>query len=393
MMDHNSIGRLTCLSPITWREGWPLFGLPGNLTRSPLSWRKPNTGHSSGPHAPYDRNDDFSGSILKPIWQWNHAPDSTKWSLAEKPGALRLHALPAKDFWTARNSLTQRAIGPESVATVEIETSGMKPGDIAGLALLNVPYGWLGVRRGEMQSEIVWFDQTRGETRSVQVAGTHFSLRAQCNFDTEKGSFSYSADGTEYRPFGDELTLVFQLKTFQGIRFALFNFNVNSADGGYVDFDNFAVDEPRANGRGRPIPLGHVITLTSKTDNRRLTVWNGLVRAMAGSGRNSGTNRFQIIDRGNGRIALQPDDGSGFVTVTGAGEAGDVKLLKQDRGDAATFQWQQMESGEIMLVSLLTQRSIAVDSLTNGLLNAQARGAMSDRSNGANFTWADASSP
>ena len=31
MMDYNSVGRLTCLSPITWQDGWPYFGLPGNL--------------------------------------------------------------------------------------------------------------------------------------------------------------------------------------------------------------------------------------------------------------------------------------------------------------------------------------------------------------------------
>jgi len=393
MMDHNSVGRLTCLSPITWRDGWPLFGLPGNLTRTPLTWLKPNTGSSAGPHAPYERNDDFSGAQLKPIWQWNHAPDSSKWSLAEKPGSLRLHALPAKDFWTARNSLTQRSIGPESVATVEIDTSGMKPSDIAGLGLLNLPYGWLGVRRGESQSEIVWFDQTRSETKTVPVAGTHFSLRVHCNFDTEKGSFSFSTVGSEYQPLGDDLTLVFQLKTFQGVRFALFNFNQNNSDGGYVDFDNFTVDEPRANGQGRPIPLGQLISLTSMADNRRLTVWNGLLRALSGPVRNSGTDRFRVIDRGNGRIALQADDGSGYVTVIGAGEAGDVRLIKQDRGDAATFQWQQMESGDIMLLSLLTHRSLSVDTLLNGLLNAQSRGASPDRKNGGSFTWTNPAAP
>ena len=31
MMDANSVGRLTALSPITWKDGWPYFGLPGNL--------------------------------------------------------------------------------------------------------------------------------------------------------------------------------------------------------------------------------------------------------------------------------------------------------------------------------------------------------------------------
>ncbi len=390
MMDHNSVGRLTCLSPVTWRDGWPLFGLPGNLTRSPLTWVKPNTGHSSAPHAPYERSDDFSGRQLKPVWQWNHVPDRTKWSLTEKPGSLRLRALGAKDFWTARNSLTQRAVGPESTATVRLDTEGMLPGDTAGLALLNLPYAWLGVRRGEQSAELVWLDQTGGDTKSAPLSVTHLWLRVHCNFDTEQGMFSYSLDGANFQPFGVPLTMAFQLKTFQGVRFALFNFNTAGAEGGYADFDNFTVIEPRANGCGRPIPIGKTITLMSLADNRPLAVWSGMLRAGSGAAPAWGANRFRVLDRGRGRIALEAGDGSGFVTVTGAGEAGDLKLVKTDQGDPATFQWTQMESGDIMLLSLATQRYLAVEPQTNGLLAATARGAVPDRKNGASFAWAEA---
>ena len=147
MMDYNSLGRLTCLSPITWQDGWPYFGLPGNFKRTPRIWVKPNTGRAEPPSAPYERDDDFSGPSRKPIWQWNHAPDDTKWSLTERPGFLRLHASPAADLWWARNTLTQRAIGPKSAPTTELDASAMEPGDVAGLALLTVPYAWIGVRR------------------------------------------------------------------------------------------------------------------------------------------------------------------------------------------------------------------------------------------------------
>ena len=47
----------------------------------------------------------------------------------------------------AKNSLTQRAVGPESNAIVELNTKSLKKGDVAGLALLNVPYYWVGVLR------------------------------------------------------------------------------------------------------------------------------------------------------------------------------------------------------------------------------------------------------
>lgn len=74
MMDVKSVGRLTFLSPVTWKNGWPFFGIENNLGRSPRTWFKPNVGIETTPHTTYERNDDFSGKELKPIWQWNHYP-------------------------------------------------------------------------------------------------------------------------------------------------------------------------------------------------------------------------------------------------------------------------------------------------------------------------------
>ena len=130
MMDFHSLGRTVTLAPITWDDGWPMIGLPGNLGRSPRTWLKPSTpGRDSvTPHAAYDRNDDFNVKSLKRIWQWNHNPDDKMWSL--KNGKLRLNTMPAEQLMWARNTLTQRAIGPESVTTVELDTRHMKNGDV-----------------------------------------------------------------------------------------------------------------------------------------------------------------------------------------------------------------------------------------------------------------------
>jgi len=166
MMEYNSLGRATILSPVTWKDGWPYFGLPGNLERTPRIWVKPNTGASDTPHAPYTRHDDFSGT-LQDVWQWNHVPDDKAWSLAERPGFLRLHTLPAKNFWEARNSLTQRAIGPVSAPTAVLDASGLKPSDVAGLALLNLPYAWIGVACGTNGLSVVQFDQQSGKSERV----------------------------------------------------------------------------------------------------------------------------------------------------------------------------------------------------------------------------------
>ncbi len=69
MQDFRSVGRTTCLSPITWKDGWPYFGISGNLGRSPKTWFKPAVSATVEPHAPYDRSDNFNGKTLKPVWQ------------------------------------------------------------------------------------------------------------------------------------------------------------------------------------------------------------------------------------------------------------------------------------------------------------------------------------
>jgi beta-xylosidase len=389
MMDHNSVGRLTCLSPVTWTNGWPYFGLPGNLKRSPRVWIKPNTGQTSPPSAPYERSDDFTGGKLKPIWQWNHLPDDTQWSLSERPGFLRLHSLPATNFWWARNTLTQRAIGPESTPTAEMDVSGMKPGDVAGLALLNWPYAWIGVARESNGLAILEFNQITGETQRQPVMATRLWLRARCDFDTEKATFSYSTNGTTFPPLGGEFTMVFQLRTFQGVRYSLFHYNTGGAPGGYADFDNFTVDEPRSRGLSKPIPVGQTITLASLADGSLLTTKDGRLRAVPASdpAASSPSSRFRVIDRGQGRIALQPESGGGWVSVSAAGAPGEVKLKPTDPSDAETFQWVDLQRDDLMLLSLATHRYLLANPANAGTVSADHPGPRPDRKDGSCFVW------
>jgi len=53
--------------------------------------------------------------------------------------------MPAEQLMWARNTLTQRVIGPQSLTTVELYTKGMKDGDVAGLGNINVPCSWIGI--------------------------------------------------------------------------------------------------------------------------------------------------------------------------------------------------------------------------------------------------------
>jgi beta-xylosidase len=76
------------------------------------------------------------------VWQWNHNPDNKLWSLKDRPGYLRLTTgRTDTNFLAARNTLTQRTIGPECAGATAVDVSHLKDGDFAGLALLQRDYG------------------------------------------------------------------------------------------------------------------------------------------------------------------------------------------------------------------------------------------------------------
>ena len=389
MMDYNSVGRVTALSPVTWQDGWPYFGLPGNLTRSPRCWIKPATGFSSAPHATYRRSDDFSANTLQPIWQWNHVPDDNNWSVKEREGFLRLHSLPAKDLLSARNSLTQRAAGPESIVTTEVDAKGLQNGDVAGLALLNLPFAWIGINKINGLIELQQLDQQTGKLAVAKLNVNTVWLRVHCNFDNEKALFSYSIDGTNFIDIGDTTIMVFQLRTFQGVRYTLFNYNTIGNNGGYADFNNFIVNEPRPHGLTKPIPYNQLITLSSLADSTVLVNWKHFLRPADknNSLAKNGAAQFRVLDRGNGRIALQSIIDSGYVTVKGLGVMADVRIEKQESGNASLFQWEDMLRGDLMLMSLYTNRYLFADPFARSLLSADSRGTSPDRKDGSCFVW------
>lgn len=380
MMDFNSLGRLTGLSPVTWQGGWPYFGLAGNLGRTPRTWVKPNTGVTSAPGAPYQRNDDFSGPQLANVWQWNHLPDDTKWSLTENPGHLRLHALPATDFWHARDTLTQRAIGPRSTPTAELDATNLKLGDVAGLALLNLPYAWIGVRREAAGLVLEQFNQLTGKTERVPLTGPHVWLRAECDFLTERATFSFSTDGQIFQSIGEPFTMVFQLKTFQGVRYSLFAFNTTGQAGGTADFNRFTVGEPNQRGLMRPIPYGKTITLVANGAAVGLGIKDGVLAAVPAKE----AAKFNVADAGLGRVTLHAADGR--VITASANAAEPVALAKSAAGDAANFQWTENVYGDLILLSLATHRHLRLHAAT-GAVTADQPGAEPSRRDGTCLDW------
>ncbi len=359
MYDSNSVGRLTALSPITWKDGWPYFGLPGNLTRTPRVWVKPNL-PKDVPHAPYERSSGFSETRLKPVWEWNHVPVGAKWSLSERPGYLRLHALPATGLLDARNTLTQRVMGPRSSATVAIDVSGLKAGDVAGLSLFNRPYGWIGVEKTDDGLSVTRLDEQTATPVREKITATRVWLRADCDFLTETQSFSWSTDGKTFHKLGAPFVTPYQLKTFQGVRYGVFAFNALGREGGAADIDSVTVHEPNAAGM-KSIPLGRTIRLKP---------------AVGGSGQ-----VLTVTDRGLGRVALLK--GKQALTVKADGL---VAFAADAKSPAQSFQWMETLTGEIILMSLETNRYLRLDD--KGTLHADSPGPLPDGKDGVRFRWA-----
>jgi xylan 1,4-beta-xylosidase len=360
MIDANSVGRLTALSPITWRDGWPYFGLEGNLTRNPRTWVKPRTTRPQAIRVPYTRNDSFAGPALANVWQWNHVPVDEGWSLQERSGHLRLHALPATSLWDARNTLTQRSIGPRSSPIAVLDTSSMRKGDLAGLALFNRPYAWLGVQSDGDEVHLVQFDEQSGKSERRKLPARRVWLRADCDFLGEQATFSYSLDGKEFERFGAPFTMVFQLATFQGVRYSLFAFNTEGARGGVADFDSFEVLQPYPRGLMRPIPHGRTVRVDAARHEASL-------------------GEFHIVDMKRGRVALER--GKQWLSIGAQGAAASVAGAP---GTKETFQWMETMDGDVVLLSLATNRYLRRDP-ASGRLTADSPGPLPDGSDGVRF--------
>ena len=401
MQDFHSIGRTVCLMPMTWEDGWPMVGLKGNLGRAPRTWFKPDFSRKEErgmrneitPHAPYDRSDDFdyspSSKTLKPIWQWNHNPDDKMWSL--KGGRLRLQSMPAEQLMWARNTLTQRVIGPKSIATVELYTKGMKDGDVAGLGNINVPCSWIGIVKDGKDLTLQCFEQLtndttvlKPQTSILKPQTSRIWLRCIGDYDNDQAQYAYSTDGVTFQTLGRMMPLSYQLISFQGSRHALFAFNHKGLKGGYVEFDNFVVSEPCAD-RSQNIPYGKTVRIINlATGLPAIALPHGLLHDTH-AGDKSRLTQFEIIDRGRGIVSLKCADGR-YVKVYGSGLPGDVRFTT-NKEEAELFLWQDYLDHEFMLMSMESHRYLGKSPTTGSPYSMDFTGADPARRNGAVFRW------
>jgi beta-xylosidase len=243
--DFGSVGRIPYLVPVNWQDGWPILGINGKVPETldlPAS-----KGLIPGIVASDEFTRNKKDAALPLAWQWNHNPDNKLWSITERKGFLRLKTGRIDtSFLLARNSLTQRTIGPVCSGIISLDISNMKDGDFAGLGLLQKQFGLVGVKISGNNKSIVMVNASTGtpvEVANIPLNQKTILLKAQCNFTDKKdvADFFFSLDGRTWTLIGTQLKMAYTIPQFIGYRFALFNYATKNT-GGYADFDYFHIE-------------------------------------------------------------------------------------------------------------------------------------------------------
>ncbi|QCB95505.1 RICIN domain-containing protein [Cellulomonas shaoxiangyii] len=246
-------GRVPTLAPISWSsDGWPVLQTVNG--RWGTTYARPNITTTRTVSSMIGK-DTFTGTRLGPRWEWNHNPDTGRFSVGN---GLRLQtATVTNDLYSARNTLTHRIQGPTSTATIELDHSAMAEGDRSGLAMLRQSSAWIGVVRRNGTTRVVMTDgltmnsswATTGtgvERASADVSGGRVWLRARADIRPGSGrtaTFSYSTDGSTFVPLGPAFVLNNQWEFFMGYRFGIFNY-ATQALGGAVTVRSFDLTTP-----------------------------------------------------------------------------------------------------------------------------------------------------
>jgi beta-xylosidase len=244
--DYGAVGRIPYLVPVKWVDGWPVLGEQGKV---PEALDLPVSQGLIPGIVTSDEFDRKKGQPALPLaWQWNHNPDNRLWSVTARPGYLRLTAGRIDtSFVQARNTLTQRTVGPECSGSTALDVSSMKAGDFAGLAVLQKRYGLVGVQAGKGGKSLVMVSaetERPVEMARIPLAQQKVFLKIECDFRNmaDTAYFFYSLDGKTWTPIGSKLKMAYTLPHFMGYRFGLFNY-ATTQTGGYADFDFFRIKD------------------------------------------------------------------------------------------------------------------------------------------------------
>ncbi len=230
--DAGLYGRIVHLQPVHWDDGWPLMGRNCEAVQCHA---KPRILPAQRPCAP-QTSDEFDGKTLGLQWQW-HANHRDDWySLAARPGWLRLFPQPAPaTLRRLPNLLLQKFPARTFSVETALDLAPRQSGEEAGLVVTGETQAMLGIQHDGPQNRVLLrthqSERTLSETKSNRI-----KLRVEIQ-DGGRCSFSYFENGER----------VFIPRTFQaqkgvwiGAKLGLYSLRrVENAPAGHVDVDYF----------------------------------------------------------------------------------------------------------------------------------------------------------
>ncbi|MRV70279.1 family 43 glycosylhydrolase [Duganella sp. FT92W] len=249
--DKAAYGRVVHLQPMAWKDGWPVIGADpdGDGVGEPVLRHAKPAGTDRGIINPAT-TDEFNGKVLGWQWQWNANFSNDWYSLAARPGQLRLFAQPAADGGSLReipSVLTQKFPAPSFAADTVVSLSGAEE-QRAGLVVLGIRYAWLGLRRQGGATQLVYATCEKPADKCVEQAETVATVGAQPVYlrvrvgEGAMAQFSYSTDNVRFIPAGQPFRA--GVGRWVGAQVGLFS-TTPSASGrkAYADVDYFRVTE------------------------------------------------------------------------------------------------------------------------------------------------------
>jgi hypothetical protein len=177
---------------------------------------------------------------LEPAARSAPCADGRDVTMRDPFGRVKLEALSVPDVWHAPTALALYAVGPRSTVTVALNVAGLRAGDIAGLALFDRPYAWIGAERGRAGLTLARFEERGGTACRVRIDAPRVWLQAECDFVRNQVRFRYSTDGRTYVAIGRPRPAGRTPGAAHGIECALFSCSTKpEAEGGHAEFDSF----------------------------------------------------------------------------------------------------------------------------------------------------------
>lgn len=260
--DRYAYGRIVHLQPMRWENDWPAMGVDANgngIGEPVLTWKKPNIGKAKPIVAPAT-SDEFNDASLGLQWQWQSNWKLEWFSLAKRPGWIRLFSQPAVEdsgrLWNAGHLLLQKLPAPNFTATTKVDVSGMESGAVAGLTVFGKDYAYVGVKRTPegfrlMYGECLEANRLKPETLTDLGEGAslmHFRATIRQMSDTTeipevRCELSFSCDGRVFTPLGRSFAV--KEGVWVGAKIGLFAVNTDTTgrSGGVADVDWFRLEE------------------------------------------------------------------------------------------------------------------------------------------------------